>query len=174
MRLIPLLVCECLVLFAVAGCTRRPVPETTVILVRHAERGNEGRDPALTPDGERRAAALLDAIGRSGLDAVYVTNFNRTQQTAAPTAAELGITPTVVTVAGSAQAHADGIAASIRENHAGKRVLVVGHSNTVPLIIQSLGVTAVRPIEEDDYGRLFIVTLRKHEPPRLIEARYGE
>ena len=174
MRLIPFLVCACLLLLTAVGCTRRPAPETTVILVRHAERENQGRNPRLTPDGERRAAALVDAIGRSGLDAIYVTKFNRTQQTAAPTAAELNITPTVVTVAGSAQAHADEIAASIRENHAGKRVLVVGHSNTVPLIMHSLGVTAVRPVEEDEYGRLFILTLRKNEPPRLIEARYGE
>jgi broad specificity phosphatase PhoE len=152
------------------GCAR----DTTVILVRHAEKG-AGQDPALTPEGQARAEALVTAVGRAGVSAIYVTNFQRTQQTAAPLAAELGLTPIVMGITGSAQAHAAAVAADIRANRGGQRVLVVGHSNTVTMIMAELGITGVQPINDaTEFDRLFVVTLRKDAAARVVEARYGE
>jgi hypothetical protein len=36
---------------------------------------------------------------------------------------------------------------------------VVGHSNTLPEIISRLGAGTVQPIGDDDYDRLFVVTV---------------
>lgn len=163
----------CLVLaFSLSGvgCSR----DTTVVLVRHAEKG-AGQDPGLTPEGQARAGALVTALGKSGVGAIYVTNFQRTQQTAAPLAAELGLTPIVMGITGSAQAHAAAVAADIRANRVGQRVLVVGHSNTVTMIMAELGITGVQPIDDaTEFDRLFVVMLRKNAAARVVEARYGE
>ncbi|MGE3110002.1 MAG: histidine phosphatase family protein [Phycisphaerales bacterium] len=152
----------------VGGCAS----DSTVILVRHAEKG-PGADPNLTSDGQQRAQALRDAIDRSGVTAMFVTDTNRTQQTAAPTATALGITPVVVPLGNSAQAHAADVASRIRARAAGSRTLVVGHSNTVPLIIQELGISNPPAVAESEFDRLFVVMRRKNSSTRLIEVKYG-
>jgi probable phosphoglycerate mutase len=52
-------------------------------------------DPALHPDGVAQAQAVADRLGREHFDAIYVTTLRRTQQTAAPLAARLGLVPRV-------------------------------------------------------------------------------
>ncbi|MDH5617780.1 MAG: hypothetical protein OEZ11_03995, partial [Gammaproteobacteria bacterium] len=56
----------------------------------------------------------------------------------------------------------------------GKAVLVVGHSDTVPQLIEALGVDPAPVIAANDYDKLFVVSLRSFRTPRLIEARYGQ
>jgi len=150
------------------GCAR----DTTIILVRHAEKG-PGQDPDLTPAGEARAQSLVDVVKRSGVSSIYTTQFKRTQQTAAPAATELGLTPVVTPISGTPEAHASAIASDIKARRTGTRVLVVGHSNTVPLIIAELGVANPPSIAESQFDRIFIVTRRKDVTTRIIEAKYG-
>lgn len=156
------------VLLALAGCAR----DTTIILVRHAEKG-AGQDPPLTPAGQQRAEALREALSNSGVSTIYVSNFQRTQQTAAPTATAHGLTPIVVAISGTAESHAAEVASRIRALTPGTRILVVGHSNTVPLIMQELGVTNPPSIAETEFDRFFVVLRRKDATTRLIESRYG-
>jgi len=58
--------------------------------------------------------------------------------------------------------------------HAGQTVLVVGHSNTVPKIVEALGAAAPPPICDQDYDDLYIVSIPSEGKPRLMHARYGE
>jgi len=159
----------CMTLLALGGCAR----DTTILLVRHAERG-PGQDPALTPAGLQRANALRDAVARSGVSAIFVSNFQRTQQTAAPTAQLLGLTPIVVPISGTASAQAADIASRITNTFAGSRVLVVGHSDTLPLIMAQLGVTNPPAIAESDFNRFFLVIRRSNAETRFIEVKYGQ
>jgi hypothetical protein len=48
---------------------------------------------------------------------------------------------------------------------------VVGHSNTVPDILKSLGVSEPIRIADDEYDRLFVVVRRGGEP-ELLKLRY--
>ena len=147
-----------LILLAVAAADVR-AQSTVVVLVRHAEKVDDSRDPALSEAGERRAEALAAALGDAGIQAVYTTQYVRTRDTAAPLARATGVEPVIIASAGDATANAAAIAAHIREHNAGRTVLVVGHSNTVPAIITALGGADVGTIGDDEYFHLFIVLL---------------
>jgi len=80
-------------LFAVLGAVivlayfttfRRPV--TTVILVRHAEKIIDPNNPDvdLSPAGQRRAQEIVRMFGDAGINAIYATQYKRTQQTVKP------------------------------------------------------------------------------------------
>ncbi len=130
-----------------------------VLLVRHAERADGGAppagmqgpaDPELSAEGHARAARLAAMLAEAGVTRIFVTEFRRTAQTAAPLAKRLALTPDripaadVKTLAARLTAAADDV------------VLIVGHSNTVPAVITALGGPAVT-IAETDYANLFVV-----------------
>lgn len=86
------------------------------------------------PEGVVRAQALAHAAGLAGVTAVYHSDTNRTRDTAAPLARALGLTPVVYPANDVA-----GVVAQVFADHRGETVLVVGHSNPVPLIIAEAG-----------------------------------
>ena len=68
-----------------------------IFIVRHAEKATTGgNDPALSPQGKKRAEALANILKDSQITAVFATEFKRTQKTAAPTAKAAHVSPTVV------------------------------------------------------------------------------
>jgi len=141
--------------------------QTTVLLVRHADR--QGSADALTPAGTARAQELARVLAKSGISAIYTSEAIRTQQTAAPTASLLGITPVAVTAADVA-----GLVSTIRGNNFGQRVLVVGHSNTVPQVIAEFGGPAVT-MGDNEYDNLYVLTLCRCRWQRigLANLQYG-
>lgn len=148
-------------------------PPTTVILVRHAEKGDApANDPPLTKAGAARAQALMEIARDAGVTAIITTQFARTRETARPAAEALGITPEVVRPIGSAAQHAQDVARMVQA-HAGGVVLVVGHSNTIPGIIAVLGAPQPPPICDSEYDDLYVVTLAASAPAHVIRARYG-
>ena len=145
---------------------------TTVIVVRHAEKATmPADDPPLSAIGQARARDLYEAIRNSGVSAVITTQYVRTKQTAEPTVAGLSL-PTEVVTATSAATHARDVAAAVRA-HAGQTVLVVGHSNTVPAIIEALGATRPPPICDAEYDNLFIVTIAPDGRAGVIRSKFG-
>ena len=147
---------------------------TTVILVRHAEKeAIPSDDPPLSPAGEARSLALLDALRDAGVQAVVTTQLQRTRLTAAPLARELGLTPEVVPVSGDAATHARQVADYVTSRHAGQVVLVVGHSNTIPLIVTALGTGAADPIDDGSYDDLYVVTRPSEGAAHRLHVRYG-
>jgi len=154
----------------------RPVasvaPPTVVLLVRHAEKAAEpAQDPALTAEGEARAGALVNVARDAGVSAIITTQFVRTRRTADPTATAMHVTPEVV-AAGPMPQHAKAVADAVRK-HAGRTVLVVGHSNTIPAIVGALGAPQPRDLCDSEYDTLFVVVLGDTGPPRLIRSRFG-
>ena len=165
-----------LFLIAAALCLAGPLAaqqKTTVILVRHAEKAAEGgSDPAISPAGQARARILAAELADDSVDAILVTRFVRTQQTAAPVAAARSLTPRVVAIDGGVEAHAAAVRQAVME-HAGHTVLIVGHSNTVPALVAALGGPAGIAIEEAEFGNLFTVTLEDGKPPVFTRACFG-
>jgi broad specificity phosphatase PhoE len=159
-------------LIAAALWTVSRATTTTVVLVRHAEKQlGTIADPPLTPVGEERAERLVKLFGDNGafgrIDAIYVSNTRRSQQTAAPLARRLGLTPIV-----SAEKPA-GLARQVLREHGGQRVLVVGHSNTVPALVGALaGANDVPSIADDEYGTVYVVAIPAFGASSVLRARY--
>jgi phosphohistidine phosphatase SixA len=154
-----------------------PAPRTVVYLVRHGEKATEPRrNPGLTPAGVARASALAEALAGAGLSAIVTSQFARTKATAAPIAKATGIDPLVIRYRpGDFEAHGQAVAAAIREQFPGGTVLVVGHSDTVPWIIHSLGGPAMAQLcEATEYAGLFELVLRADAPAAMTRSSYGK
>ncbi len=154
-----------LVFLLAASWTWNSLGTVTVILVRHADTtGNEAQRP-LTAVGALRAESLANILKDVPLAAVYVNELPRTRATgvgvAAITGAELIEVPT---------ADFDKLPGLLKR-HKGEIVLVVGHSNTVPELIERLGGKA-NTIEESDFSRLLILTTGLLESTRVLPLRY--
>jgi len=147
------------------------VAQPVVFVVRHAERADSSpgmsptmaNDPDLSDAGRARAASLAVLLKDAGITAIYVTEYKRTRQTAAPLAKALGLTPTMVNATDS-NALAKELAA------AKGSVLVVGHSNTVPSTIKDLGVSSPVSVQDDEYDNLFVVV--RGSQPSAIRLHY--
>jgi broad specificity phosphatase PhoE len=149
---------------------------TTIVVLRHAEKATDDpNDPTLSPAGQERAQDLAKALDGAGISAVYVTEFRRTQLTAAPTAQRFGLTPEIRPAASQDTiAYAKALAARILSKNAGKSVLVVGHSNTVPAIVKALTGRVVAEIADTEFDRLYVVEVPKSGAARVVEGRYGK
>ena len=172
-----------LAVLLLAGCAAAPVVPAvpaapavlarTVYLVRHAEKGAQpAADPPLTAAGEARALALAGVLADAGVRSIITTHLLRTRDTGRPLAERLGITPQLLRVAGPAADHARAVADAVRAMPAGA-VLVVGHSNTVPLIIAALGGPKLPDICDAAYANLFVLQLAPDGTATLARTEYG-
>lgn len=145
---------------------------TTVFVVRHAEK-EPGKDPALTGAGSDRAAELARMLRDAPIENVYSSQFRRTRDTAARVAAGAGKEVIVVPAAGDLTERAQALALRILGENRGASALVAGHSNTVPLLIEALGVSSAPRLTEQDYDDLFVVIVSADDRARLIHLHYG-
>ena len=158
------------VLFVV-GAAAQTAAQSTVFVVRHAERADAGAtaspmmatDPDLSEIGKARAESLAIALKDAGITAIFTTEYKRTQQTAAPLAKALGIQATTVPAR-------DMPALIEKIKAASGNVLVVGHSNTVADVISRLGVTDAVKVGDNDYVNLFVLV--RSEKPVLLRLHY--
>lgn len=138
-----------------------------VFVVRHAERADASPDSVLSAAGEARASRLGAILKNAGITQIYTTNLRRTVQTAAPLAAALTVTPVELAVGDT-----DALVARVRAAPPAGRVLVVGHSNTVPEILMRLGVTTPITIADTEYDNLFIAIPQEGSATLLLELKY--
>jgi broad specificity phosphatase PhoE len=135
-----------------------------VFIVRHAEKASTGdKDPDLSVQGQKRADALAHILKDSQITAVFVTEFKRTQETAAPTAKAAHVTPIVIS--------ANDIGALVEKLRVlNGDALVVGHGNTIPDLLKALGIATPISIPEDDYTEIFAVLVG--DAPQLLRLHY--
>ena len=148
---------------------------TTVVVVRHAEKSTDDpRDPTLSAAGQERAKALSAVLKNAGVTDIYTTQYKRARQTAEPFAQQFGvaITERPANAANSAT-YARDLTQEILTKSAGRGVLVVGHSNTVPEIVKALSGAAVPAITDPEYDHIFIVVIPASGSPRLMQLRFG-
>ena len=148
---------------------------TTVIFVRHAEKASvPADDPGLSPAGQRRVAELtrqlVDADVVAGIDAVYSTPYRRTEETARPVAEALDLPINTYDAADT-----EAIMEHIVKVHKGKIILVVGHSNTLPLLMANMGASKKVPaIAENEYDNIYIISIPWFGKTKTIRLRFGE
>lgn len=155
---------------ALAMLTAAPAMAQTVVLVRHAEKADQSSDPVLSAAGKDRASALAEAMPGGSVDYIFVTPLQRTRMTAAPTAVANGVTPVEIGFDGGAAAHVAAVAERVRALPDDATVLVVGHSNTIPLIARALGAQSA-DMADCEYDRLTILSLG--DGPVTINSKYG-
>ncbi len=139
---------------------------TTVVCVRHAEKVDSSTDAALSDAGRARAAALARALRDLPVAAAYASEFQRTSATLAPLCAERSLEVKKVPAAQGKQ-----LAKRLLREHLGQTVLVCGHSNTVPELLAQLGVKEKASIADDEYDRLFVVTIGP-DGAAMVALRY--
>ena len=137
---------------------------SVIFIVRHCEKAMESTDnPNLAEEGKKRAEHLAEILKNTGIEAVYSTNYKRTMQTAEPLATVLKITPTAY------EPREAVFGEMLRKS--GKKVLVVGHSNTVPELLNQLtGTKNYQP--NDGYGDLWVVTMLENQPVTVLRLSY--
>src|SRR5438477_8802930 len=135
-----------------------------VVIVRHAEKATDGgQDLDLSLAGRARDDELARILKDSGITAIFTSEFKRTQETAAPTATSIGVTATVIPAKDTAA-----LAAKLHQLNG--NALVVGHGDTIPNIIKSLGINSAINIPDADYSELLIITLG--DKPQLFRLHY--
>jgi broad specificity phosphatase PhoE len=141
-----------------------------VVLVRHGEKQpTPADDPSLSEAGVARARALDAALAHAVPSTIVVSTRKRTVETATVVQQRVGVTPTVITLDGP---HVKNVAAAVMQ--ASGVVLVVGHSNTIPAIVNQLAGTAFPDICDAHYATMFLVTpARGGAPAHVVKTMYG-
>jgi len=130
--------------------------KSTFFFIRHAEKDrsdNSNKNPELTEAGHERAQKWSEIFSNITFDHVYSTDYNRTKQTAQPTATRNNLEISIYD-----PRKLDGPA--FIEVNKGKTVLVVGHSNTTPSFVNAiLNEEKYSDIDDLNNGKLFIVSI---------------
>ncbi len=154
--------------FAYFATFNRPV--TAVILIRHAEKVIDPNNPDvdLSPAGQERAQELVRMFADSGVNAIYATQYKRTQETVKPLSDRLGLPVTVVNSSGTSE-----LVRQIHADHRGQTILISGHNNTVPEIIAALGGPQLPVIPESEFDNLYLLTVYRTGKAKLVKIKYG-
>lgn len=138
---------------------------TTIYLIRHAEKANDGTtDPGLSDAGMDRAKAWGNYFSDKKITSYYMTQYKRTIETA--TYAH-GVVMSLLSKPGTTYnttlRNYDPMAFSLKqvvEENKGKNVVIVGHSNTIPAQINALiGENKYADMQESEYGNLYIIKI---------------
>jgi len=144
----------------------------TVYIVRHAEKADASSDPALSAAGEARARALSRVMSSDRPDFVITSPLRRTILTAQPTVMERSLPMEAIDFEGGVEGHVARIVAQVRDLEADQTVLIVGHSNTVPLIARALGYAEAADMPECEFDRVTVLHLMGDGAHGQV-SRYG-
>ena len=125
-------------------------------LVRHAEKDRskaENNNPKLNQKGKERSLKWSEVFKNIELDKIYSTNYYRTIETVTPISKKLNLDITLYSP--SKINYKNFISKNI-----GNKVLVVGHSNTIPAFVNGLiNEKVYDQINDLNNSNLYIVTI---------------
>ncbi len=130
-----------------ASCTFGFAEQPTWYFVRHFEK-QLGDNPSLTETGKFRAQALAAFFSDKSLHHVYSTDYHRTLETATPV-----VELKNVDIQSYDPRNLVEFATKLKTL---EHVLVVGHSNTTPELLDLMGGEKIN-IEENDYGVVYML-----------------
>lgn len=140
------------------------VPVSTVIVVRHAERG---ADDHINDEGKARALHLAEVLGQADIGFLIASDLARTQETLAPLAA---LKPTIPV---EPIKDIDAVVARVKGLPAGSLSVVCHHSFTIHQILDGLGVEGHSDINVSTINSQFLVVLLPAgRKPQLIHLMY--
>ncbi len=128
---------------------------TTFILIRHAEKVNDGtKDPNLAEAGKKRAESLVSILKNTPLQAIYSTSFIRSRDTVSPLAKAKSLSITEY------EAFKPEEIEKILKDFEGGTILICGHSNNIPWIANYLtGSEKFKNFDDNDYSNVLIITV---------------
>ncbi len=145
-----------LIVFSSLNIKAQENETTTYYFIRHAEKvrtDKANKNPDLTIKGQERAENWNSVFESVNFDLIYSTNYNRTIQTATPTAKSKNLK---IQFYNPRELFSEGF----KEQTSGKTVLIVGHSNTTPLFVNKvLGIEKYDAINDRNNSNLYIVTI---------------
>ncbi len=149
---------------AVAACTDMmpDMSARSIYVMRHLNTPAGVNDPDLTAQGQANAERVATWFAGRKIDVLIVSNTKRAQQSAAPLAAAKGLTPILYDPRKSAVPLAQ-VRATAGE------LVVVGHSNTVPDIIEQLGGDRPADIPHEQFGDIWQI-----KGGKTVRHRIGE
>jgi broad specificity phosphatase PhoE len=159
-----------IVLAALGFAVYRSAGTTVVVLMRPAEKDpGTIADPPLSAEGEERAQRVAHLFGdggaAAGLDAVYVSEDRRAQQTAAPLGQRLHRVP--VTFGPTA---VRATASRLLHDHTGEAVLVIAGGGSFAQMLRALGGQDL-PLLQEDPDVIYVVSLPRFGRARLLRLR---
>lgn len=128
--------------------------ETTLYLIRHAEKADSSPNTDLSVEGKKRADEWAIYFKDAPIDMIYSTDYLRTKNTCSPTALSKGneiilYSPKEMDLK------------KLITDNLGKTILITGHSNTIPKYINHLLEEEKYPeIPEMEFGNLYIIKVR--------------
>jgi|AP86_3_1055499.scaffolds.fasta_scaffold106247_1 phosphohistidine phosphatase SixA len=136
----------------------------TIILVRHAEKIDNSRDPELSESGKKRAQILARMLAESGVSEIYSTPYLRTQSTVQPLAEALSLE-----VQTYDPRNLEGFASELQAKEG--IIVVAGHSNTTPSLASLLTGQELTRLDESDYQQFFLVSF-SGDKAQLFQFQY--
>lgn len=162
-----LIIITCLMFGKIYG---QDEPITTLILVRHAEKApDQGDDPVLTENGHERARALKNILREVKIDKVYSTSYKRTQSTVESIARQHNLA--------IIEYNPNDLPEMIKaiDKNKGKTLLISGHSNTTPAMLNLLVADErYKQLDDSDYDNLYIVSYLGSGRAKVLQLQYGE
>jgi broad specificity phosphatase PhoE len=153
--------------------------QPSIILVRHAEREPGDGDVRLSEAGRHRAERLAGILKDAGITHIFVSDRRRTLETAQPLARARNLSPSRIAIPAQGRGKIDPSELQVRATLLAISklprtavVLVVAHSNTVPIFLTRLGYSPRIVIPDPEYDNLFVVTPRATRAPVVIRMRF--
>ena len=155
-------------IFIVSGYIVFSQGNTTLILTRHAEKvESNDRNPVLSEEGILRSQKLATALSKVPITAIYSSDYIRTRETVQPTAQTKNIEIKLYDPRDKVF-----IEKLIREEKGGT-ILISGHSNTIPAMINQLAQTNYPNFSEKDYDNLVFVIIKLENEPIVIWLKHN-
>ncbi|MBK7222669.1 MAG: histidine phosphatase family protein [Saprospiraceae bacterium] len=138
-------------------------------LIRHAEKDTQKTDPILSEAGIKRAERLTEIMRQSWLDAVYTTLTSRTMLTVDSITQYKGLSNNIYTNDNMKETFT-----GVMNSPSVNRVLIVGHSNTIPPLANFLyGKTHFqKTIDDKTYDNFIIVVQQRDSTKKVYELKY--
>lgn len=172
--------------YAGITCRRAVVPNTSasprpatgrtptiVFVIRHADRKPDPEDD-LTPAGILRARLLTRILAESGVQTVFCSSAERALKTIQPLKDLLGDRLEIVTVCVRSTTHVQQVVDGVKALPENAVTAVVGHSDTVRLIIEGLSGRTIDKIASHEFDKLFVVSTASAGVSTVALTRYGE
>jgi broad specificity phosphatase PhoE len=152
---------------------------TAIYMVRHAEKvtNTNSNNPPLTAAGSARAIALKEALKDASIDAIIVSDLQRTQLTAQPLASHLNLQLIVIPLMNSTPAqYVQAVVDEINNHWVGRDVLVVTHNTLLQQIGQKLKTPPLPAIDENTgFDQCFVIqkSTSTSAISKVAYVRYG-
>jgi len=148
------------------GLNLEAYSKQAIYVIRHGEKVQTGADPALTAAGRERAAAWAEMLRLIDLDIILTSDAKRTRETGGIIARSLGLPQKELPMQNVA-----GLTDLIEFDHENDNVLIVGHTETIPQILSSLGSPEAVEISKSEFANLFVLVRQESVAPQLIRLR---